>query len=585
MLTVKNFETQTDRTILQRGKQYYNEGNVTSIEETGEGTWMAEVEGSELYEVEVVLNKMGGVREASCDCPYNDDDICKHVIAVLYAIREEQKKPENKTGKKQKKALFEKLLGAVSVNEYQDFIRSYAAKNKNFQTDFELFFAGKDDRIDVEKKYRELVQKLIRKYEDGGFIEYRATFGLSKEINELLKTGVDYSNKKNYRDAFALASAVLRPLVEATTNCDDSNGNMGDSVDKAVGLLEAIAVAPKAAIGIKEQLLQFLQTELNNKVYFDTGDFGYEMFSVFGNLAVLLNQPQVFLDFTDKQLSRLSLKSNNYTDDYDREYFQKQKIKFLQKAGRKEEAQKLIRENMDIVQVRAGEVSKALRKKDFAAAKNLIGQGIKVAEKKGHPGTVSQWHEELLRIALLEKDTPTVRHYTKQFTFDRGFSTNYYRQWKKTFSVAEWKEEIEQHIDKTIRQLTKEGSGKNKFRSAHPPLLEALGPVYIEEKYWDRLLHLVQQEGNLDETLQYQPYLVTGYPEELLAMYLPALKQLAQKASTRSEYKDLVFKMKKIIKDIPQGKEKIVNLARQLKEQYSLKPKRPAMIEELSRIL
>lgn len=587
MLTIHNFESQLDRAILKRGKQYYDEGNVTSIEEAGEGIWTAEVEGSDLYEVEVILSKGGKVSEASCDCLYDDDDICKHVVAVLYTIREEQKKPENKASRKQKKDLFEKLLHAVSLKEYQDFISTYAAKDKNFQTAFELFFAGKEDGIDVEKKYRELVQKLIRNHTDGGFIEYRATFVLSKEINELLKTGVEYTNKNNYRDALALARAVLRPLVEATTDCDDSNGSIGGSVSKAIDLLEAIATSPEAAINIKEQLLKFLQTELNDKVYFEMGDAGYDMFSVFRNLAVSLKQPQALLDFIDKQLSKLSSQSNNYTVEYNREYFQKQKIKLLQQTGKKEEAQKLVRQSMDIVQVREGEVSKALRKKDYVKAKELIEEGIKVAEKKGHPGTVSRWQQELLRIALLEKDTPAIRRYTKHFAFDRGFSTDYYRQWKKTFPAAQWKKEIEKHIDDTIKQVTQEWKGgKARFwNQTHPPLLEALGPIYLEEKYWDRLLHLVQQEGDLDTTLEYQPYLINSYPEELLAIYLPALEQLAQKASTRSEYKDLAGKMKKVMKDIPPGKERIVNLAKQLKEQYSSKPRRPAMMEELNKIL
>ena len=35
MLTLQNFDIQVNPTILQRGKQYYNNENIASIEETG----------------------------------------------------------------------------------------------------------------------------------------------------------------------------------------------------------------------------------------------------------------------------------------------------------------------------------------------------------------------------------------------------------------------------------------------------------------------------------------------------------------------------------------------------------------------
>ena len=160
-------------------------------------------------------------------------------------------------------------------------------------------------------------------------------------------------------------------------------------------------------------------------------------------------------------------------------------------------------------------------------------------------------------------------------------------QWKATFTAAEWREEIEKHIEKTIHQVTKEwNSGKNKFwKPAHPPLLASLAPIYIQEKYWDRLLPLVQQANNLNTTLEYHSHLVKNYPDELLAIYPPALEEYGLKSNSRSEYADLVSKMKKIIKDIPQGKEKILNTAKRLKEKFSSKPRRPAMIEELNKIL
>ena len=142
--------------------------------------------------------------------------------------------------------MFENLLGGVSLKETQDFIRLYAAKHKDFKTAFELFFADKDPRIDVEQKYTGLVNKLIKKHSDHGYIDYRSTSAFSREIDKLLADGKGYIQKQNFKDAFALAKAVLKPTMEAITDADDSNGSMSGSISGAITLLEHIADADAA---------------------------------------------------------------------------------------------------------------------------------------------------------------------------------------------------------------------------------------------------------------------------------------------------------------------------------------------------
>ena len=94
MLSLQNFEKLIDPTILQRGKSYFNDGSIIYIEEIADRLWDAEVEGSEDYTVKIELKAKEQVDSFSCSCPY-DGDVCKHIVAVLYAIREEigNKKP------------------------------------------------------------------------------------------------------------------------------------------------------------------------------------------------------------------------------------------------------------------------------------------------------------------------------------------------------------------------------------------------------------------------------------------------------------------------------------------------------------
>jgi hypothetical protein len=234
--------------------------------------------------------------------------------------------------------------------------------------------------------------------------------------------------------------------------------------------------------------------------------------------------------------------------------------------------------------VRQGEIDKAIARQDFRAAKELIAGGIRVAQEKDHPGTVTRWRKELLRVATLEKDTDTIRHYAKELAFNGRFDAAYYNQWKKTYPPAEWRAVIEQHLAEKMAAMTKppeQKKGAARYVSPPDPLYE-LGPIYIAEKYWDRLLALVQQKNNFQTTLHYHQYLHKHYPKELLEMYLPALRQRGDQVNSRPEYAELAGTMKKIMADIPRGKVPIKDLAQELIAKY---PKRPAYLDELKAIL
>ena len=482
--------------------------------------------------------------------------------------------------KKPVKTDFEALLRKISAEECREFMRHYAAENKDFRTEVEVYFADKDERMDVSAKYDELIRKLIAKHSDRGYVSYRAASELGQEVDRLLDTGRTFVSKANYRDAFALTKPVLRGMIEVQSTADDSSGGLGGAVMNAIVLIETIASAPEAAPALKEEMFAFLQHELADHAYFNNGDFGYELFGIYRDLALQLGKTEAFEQFVDARLAQLTGQS----DRYDRKFYLEHRISFAEATGRPEEAEKVIRQHLDIVEVRQGEVDKALENRDFGAAKALIADGIRVAEAQNHPGNIAHWQQELLRVAVLENDTETIRHYAQRLAFARGFDASYYNQWKKTYSPDEWKETIEQYLAGKIAELTRpREKKKGAARNVPPPnLLAALAPVYIAEGYWDRLLALVKQENSLETALQYHEYLHKHYPKELLEMYLPALRRQGERANSRTEYARLAGTMKKIMADIPPGKVPVKDLAREIIAKH---PTRSAYLEDLNAVL
>ncbi|MDE6781439.1 MAG: SWIM zinc finger family protein [Ruminococcus sp.] len=176
-MKLKNFEKHFDKTILQRGKNYYYDGAVLSVEKISENEYTAEVEGSEIYEVTVEIDDNGHIDDISCDCPYDMGEYCKHEAAVLYALRD-RSSSMSKTAVK--KPNLPQLLEKCSNTQLVEIILEHAKEDKNFRnlllmklsensdsdsivSDFkrisDAYFKGRSDIDDVFTAGRLLIDK------------------------------------------------------------------------------------------------------------------------------------------------------------------------------------------------------------------------------------------------------------------------------------------------------------------------------------------------------------------------------------------------------------------------------------------
>jgi len=97
-MNLKDIQQNISSKIYERGQEYFEDGYVTEIQSLGNGKWVTEVEGNyDDYSVEVNIDDKNNIKSWHCNCPY-DGDVCKHVVAVLLAVKEELKsaKPAQK---------------------------------------------------------------------------------------------------------------------------------------------------------------------------------------------------------------------------------------------------------------------------------------------------------------------------------------------------------------------------------------------------------------------------------------------------------------------------------------------------------
>ena len=84
-INVDTFEDEVHVLITERGKEYFDAHQVLMLKQTADG-WTAVIEGNETYQV--LLEGHDVITTWNCTCPFEHGPVCKHVAAVLYAVRE-----------------------------------------------------------------------------------------------------------------------------------------------------------------------------------------------------------------------------------------------------------------------------------------------------------------------------------------------------------------------------------------------------------------------------------------------------------------------------------------------------------------
>ena len=121
MLKDMMIRTVASDVAYSRGVRYFNQGRVKSLEQVREHRYRAQVDGSISYEVEVHLSKDGsGIEQYHCECPAASQYLgaCKHVVAVLKAIQDDQVETEEEPVSK--RAVFNQLKASFDVRNQEE---------------------------------------------------------------------------------------------------------------------------------------------------------------------------------------------------------------------------------------------------------------------------------------------------------------------------------------------------------------------------------------------------------------------------------------------------------------------------------
>ncbi len=568
-MNLNTFENEISPVIFQRGEDYYFDNTVVDLQEMGNGQWFAIVEGNDDYEVDIRLGEDDDIREYSCNCPY-DGYMCKHVVAVLLKIRDENIGHTTDEKKEKDVAGWKEIIFNVPGNELRKFVKEYATKKKEFRNMLMLRFSEYDSTNNSEK-YRHMVQEIFSAAGGRhGFIEYRDTYSAMGQVYDLLAKADEFLEKENYKEAFHIVSAIAPECVNAIQYMDDSDGECGGAINDSFNTISKI-LESGANESLKNEVFEWLLEQACNPDYDDYG-CADELEPLLIDASDTTGKINKVHDFLDQQLKNAA-KKEGWSKEYHTKKYLQFKAELYIKTGENEKAKKIISDNLRISEFREIIVDEQLAKGNYKKAIQLIEEGIQIAMEDNYHGIVKRWKEKLLDIYTQKNDTQEIKKHASELFFGGHYEMKYYRILKNTYNSNKWLNEKEN----IINRITKKIENKTHFGHYFPDTVAA---IFIEEKMWERLFNLVKQNPRINILLDYTQYLKKSYSSELVEMYKSAIIDYAEKNTGRGAYIDLVNYIKKL-SDIQGGKEQAGLISSQLLEKYK---NRPAMKDEFRKL-
>ncbi len=568
MFTLQNFESQIDPTILKRGQNYFRQDRVQELSEIETDIWTALVEGTEVYQVRIDMDSNGKI-ETVCDCPYDMGMHCKHEVAVLYALNEHMQggeddfepkvihvkmKKSRKPKTEKKNRSIESILGDFTKEQLSEIILK-ALKTRCDLKNLILARSVAGEEQVSKSDYRRLIKQNIRAaYGRDGYLDYWGSGQAMANIEPIFAEARDALEIKQPQKAVTIAQALIEELVKTIGEADDSNGEIGGSIDEAFDLLmQAVGALSEPE---QENLFEQCQKDAQNGKY-GGWDFEWDFMSVASRICPKGRRDDFFAALDEMAKT----KEMGYGSDYRAKRAAEMKWDCIEAEGNETEMEVFLKQHINLDSIRTTAIEYYLDKDNLNQAKTLVKEGIEKT-KTEKPGLHNDYWEYLLQIAQEEKDAEEIKRITKKLLFLKG-SFEYYDQLKSLYSAEEWKA----FLESTITRLQKNPNHQ-------------LASIYQREEMWKELLDYVFHQGSIWTLNQYEKDLKAHYPLELAKLYGKFVyKEMDNYALNRKNYQTMcqyLRRMKKL-----GAKEEMQKIVDDLRENH---PRRPALLEELEKV-
>ncbi len=558
-IPLNEFEQLIDERILKRGLSYFKGGAITDFSEVSNGEYEAIVSGTEEYTVQLEISN-NTITEHNCDCPYDMGPVCKHVVAVIFHLQQDElelnvpnftisKKKKTKSVSQQVK----ELLKAISHNELIEFVQENSKKDKKFRNYFLASFGHLSQNQSKEFYQKQIHSILQTAAGRDGWIGWSDMKYVVNTTEPFLENAEKYLANNNLENVFFISTALLEEMTEAFQFGDDSNGDLGYFVESAMELLSKLT-QEKLSKTLSEEIFEYCISSFKQKL-FDGWDWHLGMLHIACELIEKESDADIILSCLD-----------TINGEYEREQAQSFKLDLLRKFKDEKEVENYINKHISNSSIRTKEIEEAFANNNFKRVIKLSKDGIK-CDEKNKPGLVKDWYNWLLKVAQAEKDTSKTIEYAR-FLFIDNFhpEQDYYQILKGNIEDKNW----HPFLEEIIKEITP------KHRWTYTKLIRK---IYIKEEWWDRLFLILKQNLSMENIQQNEQYLAKDYSSELIELYSERIIIYVENYIGRNHYQTACRYLRRMKK--MGGNDKVNELIELFRKQY---PQRRALMDELNRV-
>lgn len=530
-MNITDFEEYFSPRILERGKEYYRNHHVISLESIGNGSYEAEVEGSEIYTVFAELKADGEVLDLSCDCPYEWEEFCKHEAAVLYALREQEKIIPPVEEPEQKQALSEQLA-ACEKETLIAWMMEYAKENRGFLDYLQLHVS---EQLQSEELLAILNRTCNRFF--SGKIVWKE---LQKTVAFLLKSVQDWAD--DVKKVQAILDIVQLLEMKLEERCCESDWVV----------YESITDCSDAILNIVQGVINRQESKTIEAVYqsllhaFHKDKLSGEHF-VFSSLLCLCALPEY-----RKKLEEFLQYQQAVSTEYERRELAEQQFQILKRYGTPQEQNDFINRHLSNPEYRRMAIQNAIDAGDESTVERLALDGE--YENQALPGLLLEWQK--CRYHCYHRTGEREKLADVCEALLKGGEPDYYEEWKSLipFDLKSVK----------IEQLLKEVP------------IRVYRKILLAENRVDLMAEACEKDPS-ELWLYFGALKSSPFAEQATELYKDWIWEEADAAANRSEYAAVCRKLKKFSENSPIAARV---LAQELREKF---PRRPAFQDELKK--
>ena len=458
----------------------------------------------------------------------------------------------------------ELLLSELDKQQLCDFIRVECANDRHFQQRFLSLGTGFLTSPKFSD-YHARIMDMIEEFGDRhGFVEYSKTFRLNRAICQIIDEADIAIQNYQWDVAVSVLEAVATAGEDIIYCGDDSAGQLGDILHYCFQKWHELSSDELLPEGKKSELFELFLTHFAEGCLKEF-DWWWDWIQMAIQLADDEEKQGRIIQELDKVIN---IKGDEWGINYNRQVAQRHKLEIMSKRGTPEEQFKFMYENVSNPDFRRRLLQMAWDRGDYKEVLRLAVDGA--THDSDYAGLVNDWHKWELKVYLQTHDHAGSLRLYQYFFFNGGrfgeeaySMENIYGQMKSIVLEDEWNDFVETLIKDAV-------SSRSYFRMLF---------IYSQEKMWDRYMDYLRESPVTSELDEAPEDVWKLYKDELIQLYTACVKSFFQRASGRNAYGEGVSMLRKLI-DYGGRTEvgKIIN------EQKARIPRRPALIDELSKL-